>query len=267
MYLPFLWTIALSFTEYNGLKRPQWVGLDNYRAIFGDSDFATAAGNTGLWVAGTITVSVGLGLVIALLTYNMRSGTWLRLPFLIPFAISGVAVGVMWNFFLSTNGALSQAMSYLHVPGAGARWLVDAPLATIVMILAASWQSVGVNSLLFVIGLQSIRSEIIEAARLDGASRWSLFRAILWPQMAPLTTVVVGLSLVASLKTFDIVWAMNRGGPGDNSVTVALIMYLKTFVLTQYGPGAALAVFLCAITLVASIGYLRRQSRRVEVSG
>jgi len=267
LYVPFLWTLFLSFTSYSGLGSPQWIGLDNYREMFTDTDFLTASINTGLWVVGTISLPVGLGLIIALATHSMRSGTWLRLPFLIPYAVSGVAVGVVWNFFLSTGGALGQALQFLHLPGAGSRWLVDAPLATIVMIIAASWQAVGVNSLLFTIGLQSIPAETIEAARLDGASHWSLFKAILWPQMRPLTTVVVGLSLVISLKTFDIVWAMNRGGPGYNSVTLALVMYKDTFVLSNYGLGAAFAVFLCIVTVIGSVGYIRRQSRKTEAPG
>lgn len=265
LYAPFVWTLYLSFTDYSGLGEPTWVGLENYRQMFSDDNFVTACVNTLLWVVGTITVPVGLGLIIALLTYDLTSGTWFRLPFLIPYAISGVAVGVVWGFFLRTGGAFSQALAFFHLPGADARWLVDAPLATLVMIVAASWQGVGVNALLFTMGLQSIPASTIEAARLDGAARWALFRHILWPQMRPLTTVVVGLSLVVSLKTFDIVWAMNRGGPGNNSVTLALLMYRETFVLSNYGYGAAFAVLLCVVTLVASISYLRRQGRRAEV--
>ncbi|WP_207781960.1 carbohydrate ABC transporter permease [Phytoactinopolyspora limicola] len=259
LYLPFLWTTFLSFTRYRGLGSPEWIGLDNYVAMFSDPALLTSLRNTAFWVVGTIAVPVGIGLLIAVLTYNMRFGAWFRLPFLIPYAISGVAVGVIWSFILQSGGALSQAMDTFGLPGADSRWLLDAPLNTFVMIGAAAWQASGVNALLFVIGLQSIPKEPVEAARVDGASGWTMFRHILWPMLRPLTTVVVGLSIVASLKTFDVVWVMTQGGPGRSSETLAITMYRETFVQSEYGLGGAVSVFLTVVTLTASIAYLRRQ--------
>ena len=136
---------------------------------------------------------------------------------------------------------------------------MDAPLNTTVMIVAASWQGVGVNALLFTIGLNSIPTGPLEAARLDGATGGRLFGSILWPMLRPLTTVVIGLSIVASLKTFDIVLGMTKGGPGRASETLALTMYKDTFVNSEYGLGSAIAVFLTVITMAASILYLRQQ--------
>lgn len=130
------------------------------------------------------------------------------------------------------------------------------------MVIATTWQAVGVNILLFVVGLQSIPPGPIEAARLDGASGWKLFRHVIWPLLAPLTTVVVGLAIVASLKTFDIVWVMTQGGPGRSSETLAVTMYRETFVAQKYGYGSAVAVVICVIAVVASLLYLRRQLRR-----
>lgn len=259
LYLPFLWTTWISLTEYDGLGSPEWVGLDNYRAMFDDANFLTSLRNTLIWVVGTITVPVALGLLIAMLSHGLRFGAWLRLPFLIPYAISGVAVGIVWVFVLQNGGGLSQVLEALGLPGSDSRWLLDAPMNTVVMIGAAAWQQTGVNALLFVIGLQSIPREPIEAARLDGASGWRMFRHLYWPMLRPLTTVVVGLGLVASLKTFDIVWIMTKGGPGRNSETLAVTMYEETFVNSAYGAGSAIAVFLSAVTFLAAITYLRRQ--------
>ena len=258
LYLPLLWTVFLSFTDYNGLGDPTWAGLSNYQTMFEDPDFLNSVFNTLLWVVGTLIVPVGLGLGLALLTFNLRGGVWLRLPFLIPYAISGIGVGLIWSFVLQSNGALDQALHFFgvaHTP----RWLLDAPLNTIVMIVAAAWQGVGVNALLFTIGLQSIPKEPLEAARIDGARGFRLFGSILWPMLRPLTTVVIGLSIVASLKTFDIVLGMTKGGPGRVSETLALTMYNDTFVNSQYGLGSAIAVFLTVVTLLASILYLRQQ--------
>lgn len=258
LYLPLLWTVFLSFTEYNGLGSPRFAGVSNYVSMFQDPDFLNSMFNTLLWVAGTLIVPVGIGLVLALLTFGLKGGTWLRLPFLIPYAISGIGVGLIWSFVLSSGGALDQALNFFGVMQTP-RWLLDAPLNTIVMIIAASWQGIGVNALLFTIGLQSIPKEPLEAARLDGARGFRLFGSILWPMLRPLTTVVIGLSIVGSLKTFDIVLGMTDGGPGRVSETLALTMYNDTFVNSEYGLGSAVAVFLTVVTLIASILYLRQQ--------
>ncbi|WP_335987817.1 carbohydrate ABC transporter permease [Glycomyces sp. MUSA5-2] len=258
LYLPLLWTTFLSLTEYNGLGDPEWIGVENYVEMFDDPEFLGSVLNTLLWVGGTLLVPVGIGLGVALLTWNLKGGTWLRLPFLIPYALSGIGVGVIWSFILSGGGALDQALAAFGVDDTP-RWLVDAPLNTVVMILATAWQGVGVNALLFTIGLQSIPREPLEAARMDGANGMRLFRSILWPMLRPLTAVVVGLSIVASLKTFDIVQGMTKGGPGRDSETLALTMYKETFVNSDYGLGSAIAVFLTVVTLIASILYLRQQ--------
>ncbi|PRY59704.1 carbohydrate ABC transporter permease [Glycomyces artemisiae] len=258
LYLPLLWTTFLSLTEYNGLGDPEWIGIANYVEMFDDPGFIGSVLNTLLWVGGTLLVPVGIGLGVALLTWNLKGGTWLRLPFLIPYALSGIGVGVIWSFILSGGGALDQALAAFGVDDTP-RWLVDAPLNTVVMILATAWQGVGVNALLFTIGLQSIPREPLEAARMDGANGMRLFRSILWPMLRPLTAVVVGLSIVASLKTFDIVQGMTKGGPGRDSETLALTMYKETFVNSDYGLGSAIAVFLTVVTLIASILYLRQQ--------
>ena len=262
LYLPFLWTGYLSFTEFNGFGDPKWVGLDNYIEMFTDADNIQSGVNTLMWVVGTLILPVGLGLLIAVLTHGIKGGVWFRLPFLLPYAISGIAVGVVWSFLLESKGALTQLLTFLHLPGANSRWLLDWPLNTIMMIIAAAWQGAGVNALLFGVGLQSSPKEPVEAARLDGASGWKMFRHVTWPMLRPLTAVVVGLSIVGSLKTFDIVWGMTKGGPGRDSETLALNMYKQTFSAGNYGLGAALAILLTVITMLASIIYLRQQLSR-----
>jgi len=264
LYAPFLWTTYLSLTRYDGLGDPKWVGLANYTRFFQDDVLWVTVSNTLLWVVGTIALLVGLGLFIATTTYRSRWGGWLRLPFLIPYAVSGAGVAVVWGFILQPHGALNDVLSWLHLPGGHSSLLLYRPVNTIVMIVAATWQGVGVNALLFLVGLQSIPNEPLEAARLDGASGWTMFRYVIWPLLRPLTAVVVGLAIVASLKTFDIVWVLTQGGPGRSSETLAVTMYRDTFVANQYGRGAAVAVFLTLIAAAASFTYLRAQlsSRR-----
>jgi ABC-type sugar transport system permease subunit len=267
LYLPVFYTVYLSFTKYSGLGTPEFTGLTNYVALFQDPVFGTSLFNTLLWVVGSLLIPVGIGLVVAYLSFGLKGAAWLRVPFLIPYALSGVAVGIVFSFVLQNDGALSQALTFLHLPGAETRWLQEAPLNTIIMILAASWQGIGVNALLFTVGLQSIPKEPLEAARVDGASGWRLFRFMIWPLLRPSTTIVVGLSIVNSLKTFDIVQAMTQGGPNRVSETLGVTMYRDTFSNSDYGLGSAVAIFLSVITVAASVIYLRRQLAIGDSSG
>jgi multiple sugar transport system permease protein len=261
LYAPFLWTVFLSLTRFDGLGTPAFVGLKNYVDFLHDPVFPTALRNTLLWVAGALVLPVGLGLLVAVLTSDLRHGTLYRLPFLLPYAFSGAGVAVVWGYIFQPQGAANTVLSLLGLPGGHTSLLLYGPGNTIALILASAWQQVGVNSLLFVVGLQSLPREPLEAARLDGAGELQLFRYITWPLLRPLATVVIGLALVASLKTFDVVWVMTQGGPGNSSETLAVTMYKQTFVANAYGYGSAIAVLLTVVTGLATITYLRWQVR------
>ncbi|MEV4623294.1 sugar ABC transporter permease [Asanoa sp. NPDC049573] len=264
LYAPFLYTVFYSFTDYDGLTSPKWVALDNFKKFLDDPALTTSIRNTLFWVVGTTIVPVAIGLLIALLSYGIKGGTALRLPFMLPYALSGAGLGVIWGFILQSDGAANDLLHFLHLPGADISFLQQSPYNTIAMIVAMTWQQSGVNALLFLVGLQSIPTQPLEAARLDGAGGWKMFRHITWPLLAPLTTVVVGLSLVASLKTFDIVWVTTQGGPGRSSETLAVTMYRDAFVSSDYGYGSAVALVLTLVTGAVTIAYLRFQIRGQE---
>lgn len=258
---PFVRTAYLSFTEYDGLGDAAFVGFDNYTRLVDDPIMIDSFTNTLLWVIGTLLLPVGLGLLIAVLSYELTGGALYRLPFLVPYALSGTAVGVMWEFVLRSNGALNSLLILLGLENLERSWLLRPPVNTWSMIIAATWQGVGVSVLLFLIGLQVIPRDPVEAARLDGADGWRLFRDITFPLLRPMTIVVVGISLVNSLKTFDVIWVMTQGGPARTSETLAVTMYRETFLLFRHGYGSAIAVVLSVIVLTASWLYLSRTLR------
>jgi multiple sugar transport system permease protein len=259
LYAPFLYTVYLGFTDYDGLNPTRFVGVENFRRFLDDPALGTSVRNTVIWAVGATVLPVAIGLLVAVLSYGLRGGSWYRLPFMLPYALSGVGLAVIWGFILQSGGAANDVLGALGLPGATTAFLTEEPYNTIAMILAMTWQQVGVNALLFLVGLQSIPKEPLEAARLDGATGWRLFRHVTWPLLTPLTTVVIGLSLVASLKTFDIIWVMTQGGPGRNSETLAVTMYRDAFVSADYGYGAAVAFSLTIVTGLVSFLYLRRQ--------
>ena len=258
--LPFLFTVYRSFYDDNGITR-SWVGLENYAVLFSDEVFFRSLLNTAIWVVGTLLLPVLLGLTLAVATDSVRVGRLARLAIILPYALSGSVTAVLWNFMLQSDGAMNSIFGSTGLGFLQQDWLLEWPLNTVVMILATTWQATGANVILFLVGLQAIPPETLEAARLDGASGFRLFGLIVLPQLKPITIVVVGISLVASLKTFDIVWLLTQGGPGTASETLALTMYRETFTLNRYGSGAAVAVILTVVVLAASWAYLRRQLR------
>jgi ABC-type sugar transport system permease subunit len=260
---PFLSTAYLSLTEYSGLGGARFVGLANYLSFVQDPILLRSLSNTLLWVIGSLILPVGLGLFVATISFDLKGGAVYRVPFLLPYALSGTAIGVVWEFMLRRDGAINALLEAIGLGRFGQAWLLSSPLNTLSMIVASTWQSMGVAVILFLVGLQTIPREPIEAARIDGAEGWTLFRYITLPLLRPMTIVVVGITLVNSLKTFDIIWVMTQGGPSRSSETLAVTMYRETFLLFKYGYGSAIAVVLSAIVLAVSGLYLRRTLRSI----
>ena len=258
MIVPFLDTAYRSFFADNGFTRT-FVGLENYVTLFTSAGFGQTLVNTLMWVAGTLALPVLIGLLIAVGTHDLRWGAVARFSLVLPYALSGAATAVVWMFVLRDDGALNSALAALGLSSLEQGWLLEWPLNTLVMIVASTWQGTGVAVILFLIGLQAIPPSTIEAAKLDGATGARLFWHITLPQLRPITVVVVGISVVNSLKTFDIVWLLSKGGPGTASETLALTMYRETFTLARYGAGAAVAVVLTVVVVAVSWIYLRRQ--------
>lgn len=240
---------------------PAFSGLDNYTGLFDDPAITHSIVNTLIWLAGSLILPVGLGLAVAVMTDALRWGRAARLAVVLPYALSGSAVAVVWGYMLRSDGAVNQLLKAVGLGSQSRDWLLDWPLNTIVMIAANTWQAVGVAVILFLVGLQTIPQETIEAAALDGAAGWTRFRRIVLPQLRPVTYVVVGITLANALRTFDVIWVMTQGGPARSSETLALSMYRETFLLQRPGVGSAVAVVLALIVLGTSWIYLRGQAK------
>lgn len=258
---PFAWTVWDSLTNDNG-STATFQGVANYVELFRDPAFDRSLLNTFMWLVGTLVLPVVLGLAIAVMTSATSWGRFARAALVLPYAVSGSATAVLWGFILRSDGALNSALASVGLFGAQHEWLLTWPLNTVIMIVAATWQATGVNVILFMVGLQGIPRDTLEAGAVDGATGLRLFWYITLPQLRAATVVVVGIALANSLKAFDLIWILTQGGPARSSETLALTMYRETFLLNHYGYGSAVAVFLTAIVVIASFAYLRRQMPR-----
>lgn len=255
---PFFRSVYGSFFDDNGFTS-HYVGLDNYTRLIDDPIFGRSLLNTVLWVAGTLLLPVLVGLAIAVATHRMRLGRIAQLVVVLPYAISGAATAVLWKFILTSDGTLNQVLRSVGLDSLARPWLLEWPANTLSMIVASTWQATGLNVVLFAIGLRAIPRDTIEAAELDGATGWRMFRHITLPQLRSMSVVVVGMAVVNSLKAFDMVWILTQGGPARSSETLALTMYRETFLLFHVGYGSAIALVLSVIVVTCSWLYLRRQ--------
>ncbi|MFD3477238.1 carbohydrate ABC transporter permease [Streptomyces sp. NPDC058695] len=255
---PFFRSVYGSLFEDNGFTS-HYTGLDNYVRLAEDPIFGRSLLNTVMWVAGTLLLPVAAGLAIAVATHRMRFGRIAQLVVVLPCAISGAATAVLWKFILTSEGSLNQVLQGLGLDSLARPWLLEWPQNTLSMIVAGTWQATGLNVVLFAIGLSAIPRETVEAAELDGATGWRMFRYITLPQLRSVSVVVIGMAIVNSLKAFDMIWVLTQGGPARSSETLALTMYRESFRLFHVGYGSAVALVLSVIVVASSWMYLRRQ--------
>jgi multiple sugar transport system permease protein len=255
---PIAFTTGLSLFRWDLLHRAVFIGFDNYAQLLRDPFLASSFSNTLYWVVGTMVLPVGFALLFALLLNHLPGRDIFKTILFLPFVIAPAVVGLVWLFMYDpSEGVLQALLGLAGASGLMANVLSNSPSNTIAMIIAAAWRGLGVNMVLFLIGLQSIPTEVLEAAMLDGSSGFNLFRRITFPLLRPLTTVVVTLAVAAGFTTFDFVWVMTGGGPYRSSETLAVTMYRVSFVDFNFGYGAAIAVVLALIVSVFATLYVR----------
>jgi raffinose/stachyose/melibiose transport system permease protein len=260
---PVLIAAGLSLFEWDGLSQPRWLGAGNYvRALFGDPIFLRSFWNNAVYIAITLLVEVGFGLLFAwaLQARLPLAGFW-RALFFSPMVLSMVVVGLLWSFVLNPHfGLLNAALRAVGLGIWEGAWLADEGTALVAVSLVSGWRYAGFYMALFAAGLRRIPQEVLEAGRLDGASEPALFRRITLPQLAPVTAVAVLLCITGGFQAFDLFFVMTDGGPFHSTEIPALWMIKKAFNRQSLGYGAALGVILTVV--VAAIGAWQMRLRR-----
>ncbi len=259
---PMLENVYYSFFDWNGLARPMFIGVHNYVTLFTDPVIWRSMLNTVIWVACTLVLATTGGLLVATFVTGLRGAEFFKSVFFVPLTISFVATGVIWSYMFSRElGVINGIFALMGLP-LKPSYLTSVPLNTFSMIIAWTWQQLGTNMVLFLMGLGTIPKDPIEACLIDGANRWQTFVHVKLPMLRPITTVVITMAIVNSFKVFDIIWVMTRGGPYSSSETLAVSMFRESFTLFQMGYGAAISVVLSVIVIVLSAAYIRRMTRR-----
>jgi len=266
---PMLNVVFLSFQKWNGLDaNRQFVGLANYTAIFTrDPVFWVAFRNTVIWTLMSLVFPPMGGLLLALsLNQKIFGRNSLRAIFYLPVIIAPIAVATMWKWMYDPFfGLFSQMLTSWGMQAWIKDWLGNKDIALYSVFVAYIWQTVGFSMVLFLAGLQNVSLTLVEAARIDGAGRFAVFKHVTLPALRPTITIVLVLSIISSLKAFDIVYGLTGGGPAQSTQMLALWAFTQAMQIFDFGRGAAISVVLLLITMAVVIPYLRWTQKHEEV--
>jgi raffinose/stachyose/melibiose transport system permease protein len=262
--VPTVSSLWFSLTRWD-LTTAEFIGLENFKQFFSEPFLVKGLLNTLIYAATTSGLKTVCGLLLAvLLTSNIFARGFLRTLVFFPVLVSTIGIGITFTVMMHpTKGIINVALEALGLPGPG--WLTNPALALFSVALVDLWKGVGLATLIFIAGLAAISPDYYEAARIDGATRLQQFSRITLPLVRPATITVVTLSLIGGLRSFDLIWAMTRGGPGFSSDVVASVIY-KQYQAGFYGLSTAGNVILfgliAIIILPLSLWFNRREAEQ-----
>ncbi|WP_203791674.1 carbohydrate ABC transporter permease, partial [Paractinoplanes rishiriensis] len=265
---PLYRNLDLSLREYTVRSFVQggapFSGFDNYAEVITDPTFGPALWHTVLFTGVSLIFQFTIGMALAVFFVNhFPLSATLRALFLVPWLLPLIVSASTWSWMLNSDSGIVNAL----LEGIGltpVNWLTSPDWALTSVIIANIWIGIPFNLVVLYSGLQAIPADIYEAAALDGATGWQRFRRVTFPLLRPVSAIVLLLGLVYTLKVFDIIWIMTRGGPTDASTTFATWSYRFSFgnLLPQFGPGAAVGNLLIVMALIFGLLYIRIQRRQ-----
>ncbi|WP_149202102.1 carbohydrate ABC transporter permease [Actinotalea subterranea] len=260
---PMLGAAWISLHEWNLLSPMRWVGLANFADQLGDPATRNAFGNTLAYIVGYMPLVYVGGLALALaLNARLKGRSLLRGIYFLPVVSSWIVVALVWRWLLNPSvGVVNWALGLIGIDGPG--WWTDPAWAMPSIILASAWKDLGFVMVILLAGLQAIPTDVIEAARVDGAGWWRRLRSIVLPLLSPSTFFVVVITLINGFQVFDQVYAMTGGGPDGSTETVVLRVHALAFRYGEAGGAAALSWLLFAVILVVTVIQVRGQRRWV----
>jgi len=249
---PMAASLLLSFTEYNIITDPEWIGIDNYVELFNDRLFWQSLRVSAIYSIVSVPLGLSVALALAiLLNHKMRGMLIFRSVYYLPTVISGVGVAMLWRWLFNGDFGLINVL-LRRVGIQGPNWLFDANWALAALIIASLW-GIGGTMLIFLAGLQGIPQELYEAAEIDGAGRWRQFRSITLPMISHVTFFNLVLGVIGALQVFTDAYVMTGGGPNNATLFLSVYLYRHAFQFLHFGYAAAVAWILFLIVLALTL--------------
>ncbi|MEW1777346.1 sugar ABC transporter permease [Streptomyces sp. NPDC086777] len=266
----FVWPAVIglvySFTNYTGVGAFQFVGLDNYTNLFGDSSFYDALTRTLLYTVLVVPLNFVLSLLIANLVVSKQAkgASIARVVFFIPWLISPIVVGVLWRWLFGENfGLINYVIEKLG--GHAIAWQSNADLSLGVVVMAGAWWGTAFSMLLFIAAIKNVPTSYYEAASLDGAGPWRQFISITLPSIAPTSFIVILLNTINAMKEYPLFVSLNNGGPGTSNNLLVQYIYQTGFNRGQIGYASAasfvLMLILMAVAIIQLVANRRMENR------
>src|SRR6478609_4621959 len=244
--------------NWNGFGKPtNWIGFDNYRFVLETRAFWLALRNNGLIIAVSLAVQLPLALTLALmLAERFRGAVALRMLFFMPYILAEIATGLIFSFVYDGDYGLLAAI-YRQFGAEAPHLLASTQTSMLAVLIVVVWKYFGFHMMLFIAALQGMDHNLVEAARIDGATRWQTTRLIVIPLLFPTIRLSVFFAVVGSLQLFDLVMPLTRGGPADSSQTLVSFLYSFGVIRMRVGFGSAVGVILFVICVTFAFTYKR----------
>jgi raffinose/stachyose/melibiose transport system permease protein len=268
--LPFVATIWLSFTQWQGVGWPEFTGAANYLRLLSDRAMWAALGNNAIWVVLGTAIPIALGLVLAVMLWSDPRGTMTyRTIYFLPVVLSPVVIGIIWMWiFNPIFGLLNAAIRAIDaalvrfnidigVDRLAMGWLGEPETALYAVLAPAIWSYLGFCIVVLFAGLQKVDPELVAAARVDGANPRQRFSHVIVPQIRPVLTMVIVYTIIGGFNVFDIIWVMTQGGPNNATEVIATYTYEVAFRANDYGYGATLSMVMSVVALLAAWATMR----------
>lgn len=266
--IPTILGIYYGFTDWNLYSREiHFNGLDNFKFIFMEQPYKYVRPiiNTVVFAFFTSLFEVILGLTLAIFLNNKIKGrNFLRSVYFVPQAIATIVIGIMFTTILSPTGLFNSLLDVIGLDGLQHKWLITESTAMPSVIAVEVWRYFGMNMVIFLAGLQAVDKTYYEAAKIDGAGKWQLFRNVTLPYIMPAVTINLVLNVVHGFRAFDLIYSLTNGGPGNATEVIATMVY-REYSAGNYGISSAMNVLLLVMTTVVSV-IVNWQTSKREVS-
>ncbi len=265
MVFPILATLFYSFTEYDLITAPTFVGFDNYLELFRDPIIGTTIKNTLTFTLITVPVGMAFSLLLAVfLDQKIAFKRFYRGAYFLPSITSMVAVSIVWQWIYNPEfGLLNYFLSFFGIKGI--TWLSSSSTSLVSIAIVSIWKGAGYNMMLFLAGLQGISTSYYEASELDGANKWQQFIHVTLPMLSPTTFFIFVMSIIGSFQVFDSVMLMTKGGPGRSSSVLVHYLYQNAFQYFSMGYACAIAYLLFFIVLIVTLFNMRFEKKIKEI--
>jgi raffinose/stachyose/melibiose transport system permease protein len=266
--VPLVMNIGISFTKWQGVGDPDWVGWQQYQKLFSDETFWLSFRNNLALIVAMAVIPTILGLMLAAALFDVvskhhpRTTTTLRAAFYLPQVLPAVVAGIVWGWILHPEyGAANAFLRLVGLDSWTQNWFGDEKTALLSVMAVLVWIQIGYPLVIFMAGLQRVDPQLYEAAALDGASWWRRLWSVTVPQIRQEIFVVLLTCTIAGLKSFDKIFVLTRGGPGGATLTPSYFSFQNFFEKANVGYGAAIATILAAIIVTLSFLFLRAQNK------